>query len=143
MLLACVHSLSGTPSSAWLYSSISPRRTRRHIYLRSITRYSRVHFITRHCHARAQSPGHTTSELISLRPPTTHSWENKWLKYSPVNYENLRGLEDASDFNTCGKSWLEIVYIRSCHFDSIKPLKITLTRPQLGVKHYHMDLTQA
>ena len=68
----------------------------------------------------------------------------KWLKYSPVDYENLRGLEGASDFNTRGKSWLEIVYIGSCHFDSITPLNkdITLTRPQLEVKHYHMDLSQ-
>ena len=68
----------------------------------------------------------------------------KWLKCSPVDYEILRGLEDASDFNTRGKSWLEIVYIGSCHFDSIKPLNkdTTLTRPQLEVKHYHMDLAR-
>ena len=66
----------------------------------------------------------------------------KWLKYSPIDYENLIGLEGASDFNTHGKSWLEIVYIGSCH--CITPLNkdITLTRPQHEVKHYHMDLSQ-
>ena len=67
----------------------------------------------------------------------------KWLKYSPFGYENLSRQEDADDFNGRNKPWLEIVYIGSSHFDSVKPLskgKI-LTRPQLEVKHYEVDLT--
>ena len=66
----------------------------------------------------------------------------KWTKYSPISCEKLIGLEDASDFG-CSKSWLEIVFIGGRHFDSIKPLSKNgkLTRPQLDLKHYEVDLT--
>ena len=46
----------------------------------------------------------------------------KWLKYTPIACEDLIGLEDAGDFNSRRKPWLEIVYSGSSHFDSIKPL---------------------
>ena len=90
---------------------------------------------------------HHSLELIFEATDSLTPGKWKWPKYSPVDYENLRRLEDTSDFNTRVESWLEIVYIHSCHFDSTKPLNkdVTLTRPQLEVKHYHMDmdLTQA
>ena len=66
-----------------------------------------------------------------------------WMKYSPITSDRLTGLEIASSF-TCRKSWLEIAFTGGCHFDSIKPLSINekLTRPQLKVNRYELDLTQ-
>ena len=68
----------------------------------------------------------------------------KWLKYTPIACEDLIGLEDAGDFNSRRKPWLEIAYTGSCPFDSIKPLDKgkSLTRPCLEARHYEVDLTQ-
>ena len=69
----------------------------------------------------------------------------RWMKYSPITSDKLTGLEITSSFRTtCRKSWLEIAFIGGCHFDSIKPLSKNekLTRPQLEVNRYEVDLTQ-
>ena len=67
----------------------------------------------------------------------------KWMQYSPITSDKLTGLESASSFS-CKKSWLEIAFIGGCHFDSIKPLNKNekLTRPQVEVNHYEVDLTR-
>ena len=125
------------------------------MYLQTCTTVNHISF-TEHLDTREKViTWGTTLEILATASPfrvgifeATDSLtpgKMKWLKSSPVDYENLRGLEDASDFNTCRKSWLQIVYIGSCHFGSIKPLDkdITLTRPQLEVKHYHMELIES
>lgn len=64
----------------------------------------------------------------------------KWIQYSPIN--GCENFEDVANFG-CKKSWLELAYIGSCHFDSIRPLSKTLkqTRPQIEATKYNVDLT--